>query len=178
MKKCCFSFFCPLFFIAACNYSCIHFFEYYCFFLEYVVTINIIVSVVPPHITRKSERSFGNKGETANLTFMISNAIPMVDTSNIRWYYTTSAPAGVPNFNSTDFLEITNLMNRTANSRLRLSTDRLTLFIINIVQAIGNSMETDQGRYFIRASNPAGDVSNSIDLVVSGKLTRAVVGIL
>ncbi len=101
---------------------------------------------------------------------MISNAIPMVDTCNIRWYYTTSAPAGVPNFNSTDFQEITNLMNRTTNSRLRLSTDRLTLFIIIIVQAIGSSMETDQGRNFIRASNPAGDVSNFIDLVVSGKL--------
>ncbi len=101
---------------------------------------------------------------------MISNAIPMVDTSNIRWYYTTSAPAGVPNFNSTDFQEITNLMNRTANSRLRLSTDKLTLIISNIVHFIGSSMETDQGRYFIRASNPSGDVSNFIDLVVSGKL--------
>ncbi len=109
---------------------------------------------------------------------MISNAIPVVDTSNIRWYYTTSAPAGVPNFHSTDFLEITNLMNRTANSRLRLSADRLTLFISNIVQDIGNSMETDQGRYFIRASNPAGDVSNFIDLVVSGKLAIGLVDIL
>ncbi len=109
---------------------------------------------------------------------MISNAIPMVNTNNIRWYYTTSAPAGVPNFNSTDFLEITNLMNRTANSRLRLSTDRLTLFIINIVQVIGSSMETDQGRYYIRASNSAGDFSNFIDLVVSGKLAIGLVGIL
>ena len=134
--------------------------------------------LVPPHITRQSEQTLATEGDTANLTFMISNAIPMVDISNIRWYYTTSAPAGVPNFNSTDFLEITNLMNRTANSRLRLSTDRLTLFIINIVQAIGNSMETDQGRYFIRASNPAGDVSNFIDLVVSGKLARALVDML
>ena len=138
----------------------------------------IIVSVVPPQITRKNERSFANPGETANLTFMISNAIPMVDTSNIRWYYTTSAPAGIPNFNSTDFLEITALMNRTANSKLSLSTDRLTLTITNIVQSIGSSMKTDQGRYFIRVSHPAGDVSSFIDLVVSGKLTRALVDIL
>ncbi len=143
----------------------------YFFLLEYVVTItSLFVVLVHPHITRQSDQTLATEGDTANLTFMISNAIPMVVTSNIRWYYTTGAPAGIPNFNSTDFLEITNLMNRTVNSRLRLLTDRVTLFISNIVQAIGSSKETDQGRYFIRASNPAGDVSNFIDLVVSGKL--------
>ncbi len=134
------------------------------------------MSLVPPHITRQTVQTIlATECGSANLTFMISNAIPMVKTSNILWYYTTSAPAGIPNFNSTDFLEITALMNRTANSRLSLSIDRLTLTITNIVQVIGGSLETDQGRYFIRASNPAGDVSNFINLVVSGKLTRALV---
>ena len=100
-------------------------------------------------------------GGDAVLSFNITNAIPMVQISDIRWYYSA---------NSEDFEDITDLMNRTSVSNLDLSPDRLTLKISNIVQAIGDVMETDQGRYFLNATNPAGERSNYIDVVVRGKL--------
>ena len=110
-----------------------------------------------------------NDGESVVLSVTITAAIPTVVTNNIRWYYTTSAPSGIPNFNSADFQEITNLANRTSRSTLTFSSDRLSLTISNVVQSIGGVNETDQGRYFIRASNPAGDVNSFIDVIVSGR---------
>ena len=110
-----------------------------------------------------------NDGESVVLVFTITCDIPPVETSNIRWYYTTSAPSGIPNFNSADFQEITNLTGRTSRSTLTFSSDRLSLTISNVVQSIGGVIETDQGRYFIRASNPAGDVNSFIDVVVRGR---------
>ena len=110
-----------------------------------------------------------NDGESVVLVFTITAAIPSVVTNNIRWYYTTSAPSGIPDFNSTDFQEITNLGSRTSRSTLTLSSNRLSLNISNVVQSIGGVNETDQGRYFIRVSNPAGDVSSFTDVVVRGK---------
>ena len=111
-----------------------------------------------------------NAEESAVLNFLISNAVPTVLTSNISWYYTSSAPSGEPDFSSSDFQDITNLTNRTSSSMLQFSADRLALTIGNIVQAIGDSVETDQGRYFMSASNPAGESSAFIDLLVDGKL--------
>ena len=109
-----------------------------------------------------------NDGESVVLVFTITAAIPSVVTNNIRWYYTTSAPSGIPEFNSTDFQEITNLDRRIIRSTLMFSPDRLSLTISNVVQSIGGVNETDQGRYFIRASNPAGDVNTFIDVIVRG----------
>ena len=102
------------------------------------------------------------------LSFTIINAIPDVMTSEIRWYYAANAPAGPPDFTSADFEDITELMNRTTFSSLNFTSDRLTLNIDNIVRAIGNVTETDQGRYYLSATNPAGERSNYID-VVRGK---------
>ena len=112
-------------------------------------------------------RILANKGQVTTLSFSILCDIPLVKTNDIKWYYTTSAPSGIPNFNSPDFQEITALTNRTSVSTLSFSSDRLSLNVSNIVQSIVT--ETDQGRYFLRASNPAGDISNYIDLVVNGK---------
>ena len=114
-------------------------------------------------------RILANQGAVTTLSFSILGAIPLVKTDDIRWYYTISAPSGIPNFNSPDFQEITALTNRTSVSMLSFSSDRLSLNVSNIVQSIGNVTETDQGRYFLRASNPAGDISNYIDLVINGK---------
>ena len=108
-------------------------------------------------------------GESVLLVFTVTAAIPSVETSNIRWYYTTSASSGIPDFNSTDFQEITNLDRRTSQSTLTLSPDRLSLTIGNVIQSIGGVNETDQGSYFIRVSHFAGDVSGFIDVVVKGK---------
>ena len=117
-----------------------------------------------------SQRVVANVSESAVLSFCIDNAVPPVMTSDLRWYYTASAPSGVPNFNSTDFQEITNLVSRTSTSSLSYSDDMLNLTVNGIVQALMMGDETDAGRYFLRASNPAGEDSSFIDLVVYGKL--------
>ena len=114
-------------------------------------------------------QSFANDGESVVLVFNVTASIPSVETSNIRWYYTTNAPSGIPDFNSADFQDITNLDGRTSRSTLMFSSDRLSLTLINVVQSIGGVSETDQGRYFIRVSHPAGDVNSFIDLVVRGR---------
>ena len=112
-------------------------------------------------------------GGNATLSFNITNAIPMVQTSDIRWYYAVNTPSGSQDFTSENFQDITELVNRTSVSTLDLNSDRLTLDISNIVQAIGNVMETDQGRYFLSATNPAGERNNYIDVIVTGILLLA-----
>ena len=114
-----------------------------------------------------------NISESAVLSFHIDNAAPPVMTSDLRWYYTASAPSGTPDFSSTDFQEITNLLSRTSISSLSYSDDMLTLTVSGIVQALIMGDETDAGRYFLRASNPAGEDSSFIDLVVYGKLLHS-----
>ncbi len=123
---------------------------------------------VPPVVVALTQRVVTNVSETAVLSFRIDNAIPPVNTSDIRWYYTASTVSGDPDFNSSDFQEITALMNRTSMSQLTYSNDRLVLSVSNIVQALNVGEETDAGRYFLRATNPAGESSNYIDLVVRG----------
>ena len=88
--------------------------------------------------------------------------------ANIRWFY---SPDFVELFtDSFQFQEITNLVNRTSVSTLMFSSDRLSLTIGNIVQARVEGEETDQGRYFLEATNEAGVNSSYIDLTVFGKL--------
>ena len=120
--------------------------------------------------TSPDQRVTANVGGSASLTFRIGNAVPAVQTAGLRWYYINIAPSGTPEFSSDDFQEITNLTNRTSMSMLAFSNGGLTLTVSSIVQAIGDVMEADQGRYFLEATNPAGKGSNYIDLVVKGKL--------
>ena len=107
-----------------------------------------------------------NVSESATLSFRIDNAAPPVLTSDLRWYYTVRARSGEPDFTSSDFLDITELASRTAQSTLTYSEDLLTLHIRNTVQV---SEETDTGRYFLWAVNPAGQSSSHIDVVILGK---------
>ena len=127
---------------------------------------------VPPVVVplASNQRVTTNVSESATLSFRIDNAAPPVLTSDIRWYYTGRA-SGDLDTTSSDFLDITNLTNRTAQSTLTYSEDLLTLNISDIVQALNVSVseETDAGRYFLFAVNPAGNNSSHIDVVVSGK---------
>ena len=118
----------------------------------------MVVSLAP------NQRVTTNVSESATLSFHIDNAAPPVLTSNIRWYYTGRAPSTDPYFG--DFLDITNLINRTAHSTLTYCEDLLTLEIGNTLNVGG---ETDAGRYFLRVFNPAGESSSHIDLVILGK---------
>ena len=87
--------------------------------------------------------------------------------NNIRWFYSADF---TPLFaNGFEFEEITSLANRTSVSTLMFSSDRLSLTIGNIVQARTEGEETDQGRYFLEATNEAGVSSSYIDVVVFGK---------
>ncbi len=70
-------------------------------------------------------------------------------------------------------MEITGLTNRTSVSTLTYSSfqnNEISLTASNIVQAVDTQQpETDQGRYFLVASNPAGRNVDYIDIVVFGK---------
>ena len=105
----------------------------------------------------------------AVLPFRINDAAPPVLLEGLRWFY-------VADFGSDPYAgqEITNLMNRTTISRLTFSefTDvrYINLTVSTIVQQrSGIGRETDEGRYFLVATNRAGETFSYIDLLVYGK---------
>ena len=133
---------------------------------------------VPPVVVAQTQRVVGNESESAILMFRIENAIPAVRISDTRWYYTARTVAGDPDFNSGDLREITNSSSRTSKSVLTFSGDLLTLNVSNVVQARQVGGETDAGRYFLRASNPAGESNSYIDLVVNGEFRNFILHLL
>ena len=109
----------------------------------------------------------GNATGSVILSFRIDDAAPLVF---LRWFFTPDLRIDDPFAGQ----EITNLMNRTTESRLTFSdfTDMqyINLTVSNIVQQrSGIGGETDEGRYFLVATNPAGVHFNYIDLLVYGK---------
>ena len=112
----------------------------------------------------------GNETGSVTLSFRIDNAAPPVPLEGLRWFYTLDLRINDPFAGQ----EITNLMNRTTESRLTFSefTDMqyINLTISNIVQQrSGIGGETDEGRHFLVATNPAGLNFNFIDLLVYGR---------
>ena len=110
----------------------------------------------------------GNETGSTTLSFRIDNAAPLVLLQDLRWFY-----AG--NFSSDPSVrqDITNLTNRTTNSMLTFSDFAnmryINLTVSNIAQRRrGIGGETDEGRYFLTATNPAGVSSSYTDLVVFG----------
>ncbi len=108
--------------------------------------------------------------ESLSISFSIKQAIPKVSSYNIHWYYSSNMSIGIDDFNASQLQDITNMTNRTTLSRLFFTDDILTLNITHLVQAIGNKTETDQGRYFMRVSNPAGVAINFTDVIIAGEL--------
>ena len=115
----------------------------------------------------------GNETDSATLSFRIDNAAPPVLLQDIQWFYVTD-------FGSDPYAgqEITNLMNRTTGSMLTFSDFTnmryINLTVSNIVQQrVGIGGETDEGRYFLVATNPPGVHFNYIDLLVYGKYKYA-----
>ena len=110
----------------------------------------------------------GNETDSATLSFRIDEAAPPVLLQGLQWFY-------VANFGSNPFAgqDITNLTNRTAVSTLTFSefdSNRfIDLTVSNITQQrSGIGGETDEGRYFLVATNPAGVQFSYIDLMVFG----------
>ena len=123
----------------------------------------IVISLAP------GRQVIGNETGSATLSFRIDSAAPPVLLQDLRWFY-------VANFgNDPDAgQEITNLTNRTTESMLTFSnlTDMhyISLTVSNIVQQReGIGGETDEGRYFLVATNPAGVAFSYIDLLVYGE---------
>ena len=115
-----------------------------------------------------NQRITTNETGSATLRFEILNDAPAVRVSNIRWFYSANfAPSLFAN--GYEFQEITGLPNRTSKSNLVFSSDRLSLTIGNIVQGRSEGEETDEGRYFLEATNEAGAGSSHIDVTVFGK---------
>ena len=114
----------------------------------------------------------GNETDSVTLSFRIDNAAPPVLLQGLRWFYATNFRIDDPYAGE----EITSLMNRTTESTLTFSdfTDMhyVSLTVSNIVQQrSGNGRETDEGRYFLVATNPSGVNFSYIDLLIYGKYT-------
>ena len=111
-----------------------------------------------------------NETESVTLSFRIDNAAPPVLHEALRWFY-------IANFRIDDPFagqEITNLTNRTTESMLTISDYTnmryISLTVSNIVQQReGIGGETDEGRYFLVATNPAGETFSYIDLLIYGR---------
>ena len=103
-----------------------------------------------------------NETESATLAFRIDEAVPLVLLQNLRWFY-------VADLGSDPYVgqEITNLTTRTTGSTLIFSDFTNMRYInLTIVQRGSTvSGETDQGRYFLVATNPAGVSFAYIDLL-------------
>jgi hypothetical protein len=101
------------------------------------------------------------------LSFVITRATPNVSTDNIQWIYS-------PDFSETPFdqrpgdIDITNDIMRIQQSTYTFTPNLLSLTIGNIAQARMVGEPTDNGRYFLVATNPAGSGFSYIDLRVAG----------
>ena len=99
---------------------------------------------------------------SATLPFRIDEAVPPVLLQDLQWFY-------VADLGSDPYAgqEITNLTTRTTGSTLTFSDfanmHYINLTIIQQGSTVGG--ETDQGRYFLVATNPAGVSSAYIDLL-------------
>ena len=114
------------------------------------------------------QRVIGNESDSATLSFRIDEAAPPVLLQDLRWFY-------VADFGNNPFAgqDITNLTSRTAVSTLTFSDfvdmRYIDLTVSNITQQRrGIAGETDEGRYFLVATNPAGVRFSYIDLLVFG----------
>jgi len=125
---------------------------------------------VPPIVVplAPGRQVIGNELDSATLSFRIDEAAPPVLLQDLKWFY-------VADFGNNPFAgqEITNLTNRTAVSTLTFSNfdgmHYINLTVSNITQQRREiAGETDEGRYFLVATNQAGVRFSYIDLLVFG----------
>ena len=132
----------------------------------FIIIILSLIHLVPPSVYPVNNQSgfTANEGYELTLSFVITRAMPPVETDDIMWFYSR-------NFSSTPYTaeNITNLASRITGSTYTYSGDQLSLTVRNIVQARMIEEPTDEGRYFLLAVNPAGVAFNYIDVVVNGQ---------
>ena len=125
-----------------------------------VIYFTALFSVLPVVVPLEGDRHIiGIEDNFTTLSFRIDNAVPQVTSNNIRWIFSgdfSTFPNDIKN------VEITELSTRIGNSMYTFSPDKLSLNISNINQ-------TDEGRYFLLVTNPAGLDYNHIDIIVHGQ---------
>ena len=125
-----------------------------------VIYFTALLSVLPVVVPLEGDRHIiGIEDNFTTLSFRIDNAVPQVTSNNIRWIFSGDFST-FPN--DTKNIEITGLSTRIGNSMYTFSPDKLSLKISNINQ-------TDEGRYFLLVTNPAGLDYNHIDIIVHGQ---------
>lgn len=105
--------------------------------------------------------------QNITISFLVEKAIPSVWPWNLQWLYSSV-------FNSTQPFgeDITNATSRTMTSSFSFSTfinsTSISLTISNVLLVGPTGGPTDEGRYFLVATNPAGYSSDFVDLSVVG----------
>ena len=131
---------------------------------------------VPPIVVplAPGQQVIGNELDSATLSFRIDEASPPILLQDLQWFY-------VSDFGNNPFAgqEITDLTNRTTVSTLTISDfdgmRYINLTVSNITQQRrGIGGETDEGRYFLVATNPGGVRFSYIDLLVFGTYSYVV----
>lgn len=140
------------------------------------MTCNVLflaIHAVPPLVVAVISNVIGNENETATLQFRIDNAEPRVQLSGLQWFFSDDISQ---DDDGTE--EITNLTTRTGVSSLMTSFSSdgvyFNITISNILQERRDGEPTDEGRYFLQATNPAGTSRAYIDLIVHGKYLHGI----
>ena len=106
--------------------------------------------------------------QNVTISFLVEQAIPPVQPWNLQWLYSSFFNSTSPNGDS-----ITNVTNRTLTSSFSFSafvnSTSISLTITNVQLGGATGGPTDDGRYFLVATNPAGSSFDYVDLVVEGK---------
>lgn len=122
--------------------------------------------LVPPDVVPlDGDRvTVGIEEMSTSLHFRIDNAAPVVNiSSGIRWLFSANFTDLPYDSGVTD---ITNLNTFNQGSSFSYSDNRESITISNISQS-------DEGRYFFMATNPAGVNYSHTDLIVHGRLLIA-----
>ena len=139
-------------------------------FAHYILLHYLSQTSVPPVVVSLADNQevIGNTSDAVILEFRIDAAAPLVALEDLTWYYSptlVTTPQGE---------DITGLTNRTSQSMLAFSpfanNMMISLTVSNLVRDVAGEGETDEGRYFLVARNPAGISFDYIDLVIFGEL--------
>ena len=138
--------------------------------ISYIQLCCLSQTSVPPVVVSLADNRevIGNTSDAVTLEFRIDDAAPLVALEDLTWYYSptlVATPQGE---------DITGLTNRISQSMLAFSpfadNMMISLTVSNLVRDVAGEGETDEGRYFLVARNPAGISFDYINLVIFGEL--------
>ena len=109
------------------------------------------------------------EGGDVTISFQVFDAIPPVLPWDLQWLYFSSFPPTPYGGGGED---ITNVSNRTLTSSFSFSafvnSTSISLTISNVLLQGSLGGLTDEGRYFLVATNPAGSSFDYADVTVQG----------